>query len=353
MKLITQNSVETDFYIDTMIVQTLLADTGLSKFAGVEEMGSELIDKVKGYIDNKVDPENKTASVLAALAPGALLSAMKAMGFGWLATLFSLAASFFHIDIKNILTSIWEGLHSAIGGGKLTSSSAIDSIVQSAVHGNVQPATEAEATAAVKGATFSQARMVKLAMIEYEQSINKSAASIFDKYKGQKSATSNVLVTILSWVFKIALTSAGLMVAGDVMHEVLGQPNALTGGVQKGKVVEQPAAPAGPTSTQTKFKVQPTYRDDPKTGGNWVVNVANNVSSIESLLVLFAKQVYQGLDGLESKIVNEPKFQALRNSIVSYNKSSAGDPIVVIPSHFTTKKQIVDYFIDDVAKEAP
>ena len=65
------------------------------------------------------------------------------------------------------------------------------------------------------------------------------------------------------------------------------------------------------------------------------------------------KEVYQGLDGLESAIRSSPGFQVVAERITNFNQASEGNNVVILPSYFTSKKQIVDLFIDDVAEKAP
>jgi hypothetical protein len=352
---------EINFYTDTMIVISLLSNNGLSKTAGLEEMASELIGKVKDYVGSKIEPDNKAGSVLNMLAPGALSLGLSAMGMPWLGLLFGAAYSIFNIDISGILSSIWNSLKSLIGGDKKTTSEAVDSVVSSAVQAHSKPATEEEAQAAAAKAqtqlppTQSQllreVRVVKLAMIEFER-INlqstkgeslQSTAGILDVFSSQKVTITSVLMKILSWIFKVALASAGLMVVGDLINKyVLGKPSGS----------DKEPAPAEVVSTQTKFKLQPNYKNI-HSSGNWVMSIPNNEASIENMLISFAKQTYQGLDGLESTIRNTAGFQVISNNIISYNKASAGDPIVYIPKNFTSEKQITDHFIDEVAEKTP
>ena len=351
MKLIATKSIDADFYIDTMIVQTLVSNTSLYKTADMGGIGSALIEQVKHYVDNNIDPNNRAASLLGMLSPALLYKALNAMGFKKISILLSVAASFFRIDIINILSSIWDGLHGKLKDGKPMKSSEIEDIVTSSVQANAPADLTSESYVkeyGIKNNNLCDARIAKLAIINtisYNK-INKKAATTYGK---EKSSITNVLTRILSWIFKIAVGSSLLLVTGDVISSVLGLPNAFNDTVQKGKRVSAPIK----TSTQTKFKIQSNYSDNPRTAGSWIVNIPNNSSSIENMLVLFAKKVYQGLDGLESKIVNIPTFQLLRNNIAFYNKSSAGDNMVFMPSYLTTEKQAVDYFIDDVAKQEP
>jgi hypothetical protein len=357
------NNSEISFYVDTLIVQSLLMDEGLSKTAE-GSLVSDLIEKVKSYVGNHIDPNDKAGSVLNILAPGAVTMAFGAMGMPWIGILLGLAMRVFHIDVKGALNSIHSKISESVHSGKPLSSPEVDTIVNSAVQDHAPASSDAEAEQSLveltKQKTSSQllrdARMVKLAMIEFDHNnmqLQKSAVSMSDlkSFNAKKTVTSNILSRVIGWFFKIALASAGLMVAGDMINKFLGRSNALDGTIQGGKPVDSPAPAPVPVSKQTKFKQQPTYHEERKT--EWVENVPNNKGSIESLLISFAKQVYQGLDTMDSVIRSSPSFELLADKIAFYNHTSEGDNMVFIPKYFTSKKQIVDMFIDEVAEKAP
>lgn len=360
-----QSNSEINFLVDTMIVETLLSDEGLSKTAQAGNIISNLVEKVKGYFGSHIRPDDKAGSLLDLLAPGAISIAFKAMGFGWLGILLGLAMRVFNINVSGILGSIYEKIKSALGGGKQMTSSEVDGIVSSSVQEHTKPATEEEANKASEalGATSSQllrdAKFLKLAMIEFEKSnmemTKEAAPSLLSLFSSRKSTTANLLTRVLGWIFKIAIASAGLMVAGDVINKFLGRPNALDGSIQQGRPTGQTSAPpAASAVTQTRFKVNPSYRNEQRNvSDTWIESVPNSESSIELMLVNFAKQVYQGLDGLEAYIRTAPGFQAVKDRIVTYNRLSQGDNFIFIPNYFTSRKQIVDFFIDDVAEAAP
>ena len=366
----TYKSSEISFYVDSLIVETLLSDPALYKTAQASGLFSQLIDKVKNYFSNHIDANDKAGSILNMLAPGAIHVIFSAMGFGWLGALLGLATSVFHIDINAILTSIWNKVKSLISGGKQTTSEEIDSAVNSAVQEEAKPATEGEIDQALKllennksaAQLLRDAQMLKLAMIEFNQhQLRKEAgpSTFSSMFNGRKSTTVNLLSKVLSWIFKIGLASAGFLVAGDVINKFLGRPNALDGTIQNGKPIPsaQPGAVAPApvfVSKQTKFKVNPGYSDVKRNiSDNWVESVSNDEVSIASMLVQFAKDVYSGLNGKEAAIRTSPAFEVIKDRIVTYNRSSAGDAMVFIPKYLTSKKQIVDRFIDDVAENTP
>lgn len=362
----SNSNSEIQFYVDTMIVETLLSDTSMLKRAQAGNLITSLVDAVKHYVSNNINPTDKVGSLLNILAPGAITIAFKAMGLGWLGILIGLSMRIFHIDVKSILGTIHEKIKSELSGGKQLNSSQVDNIVHGAVESHATPATEDEADQAatmMEAKSYSQnlrdAKMLKLAMIEYDLVIQgmKKESSFLSIFSDKKLRTSSLLAKVLSWIFKVAIASAGLMVAGDVVNKFIGRPNAIDNTVQKGKPITQTQMQAQApvyVSKQNKFKLNPGYADETKNiTSNWVENVSNDVPSIEAMLIMFAKQVYHGLDGLEAVIRTTPGFQVIKNKIAFYNHASAGDSMVFIPKYFTSKKQIVDMFIDDVAEKAP
>lgn len=357
---------EISFYVDSLIVEAILKDESLIKNADSGSLVSSLIEKVKGYVGNHIDPSDKAGSLINILGPGAISVAFSAMGLSWLGMLIGLAMRVFNINVKGIISSIWDKLKSAISGDKPVSSAQVDSFVQSAVQEHAKPATKEEAekaSATIEAKSFSQlirdAKFVKLTMIDYESGILKKNAvmssDFFDMFNTRKSKTTSILTRVLSWIFKIALASAGLMVAGDVVNKFLGRPNAIDGTIQKGKPVEQaPAAPVN-IAKQTKFPIKPGYVAEKYNMGdsNWTERISNDSSSIENMLIDFAKTVYDGLNGKEGLIRNSPAFQVVKDRIEFYNHASPGSPMIWLPKYFSSKKQIVDYFIDDVASKVP
>lgn len=344
---------EISMYVDTMIVDAILSDDAFVKTAQGGSIITSLIDKVKQYFNNHIDPNDKAGSLINLLAPGVIAAALKTMGFGWFGTLAGIAMSIFHIDVNAALHSIWNKLKSPISSNKQLTSSQVDEMVNDSIKEHSPETSENEIKFASVSQQLREASLFKLAMVEYEKTGTiKEAQSLFGK---SRYKTQSLLSKILGWIFKIAISSAGFMVAGDVVNKFLGRPNALDGTIQNGKpvAVTNKSAPTIPihVATQTKFKLNPSYHIESNNSGasNWVENVHNDPDSIESMLIAFTKQVYQGLNGLEALIKSSPSFQFMKNKIAFYNHSSEGDPFVFIPKQFTSKKQVVDMFIDDVA----
>jgi hypothetical protein len=351
-------------YQDMLLAEMLLGNIGMHKTAQANIM-SDIAGKIKDYFSSKVDPNDKAGSVLNMLAPGVISVTFGLMGMPWLGRLLGVATSFFHIDVASILESIWNQLKESLSGGKQITSQQVNGIVQSSVEPHNTPATQEEADAAAKQADKSgqnqandgfnvqmrTAQLLRLAMEAHF--INKEAASSswFSAFSGRKSATGSLLGRILSFLFNVALSSAGLLVAGDVMNKFLNRPNSLDGSIQKGKPVGETAEPS-PSVPSSGRTTNPGYQDSMKNSSsmNWVENIPNNQSSIQQLLLNFAKDVYP-ISGQEGAIESSPRFQNLVETISWYNHESSGGPVVFIPRMFTTKKQLVDTFIGDIPEK--
>lgn len=347
----TSNS-EIRFYYETMIVETILSDAGITKKA--DNILSSLIETVKGYVSNHINPEDRMGSVLDLLAPGAVSVLFSSMGFGGLGLLFGGLVKYFNIDVKNILSSIYNGVKSLISGNKQVTSGQIDGLVNSTVqsHSDENTSNVTQLQTASIQEELKDAKMLKLALISYEkQIIGLEKNATFIVLASRKGKTLNVLGRVLSWIFKIILASAGFMVAGDAVNKLLDRPNAFDGSIKDGKPVEQANEAPVPTSKQTKFPLNPGFVDTRYNFGNnnWIEKINNNKSNIESMLIRFTKEVYDGLDSQDASIRRSQAFQDVVEDITWYNHSAVGDPIVFIPKKYASKKQLVDAFIDQIA----
>jgi hypothetical protein len=369
---------EASFYVDTLLVETVLSDGKFHKTAGFI---SDVLSKVKDYFGAHIRSDHAVEDVLRILAPGALWLFMQSIGLGKWGFLLGLLVDVFHIDIPGMIKSLYEKVKEMISGGQKVSSAQIDSATQEvaqqySIPGNAEEAQQGYRNLQKKQQEsgkaddhkvysslelLSDARMLRLALIEYEHQqmrLTKNAIGLTDfvgGYSRTKSKGSSLLSKILGWVIKIALFSGGLMIAGDAVNALLGRPSAMTGSYQAGKDdynplgpsgSSAPAAPSGPVSTQTKF---PAKADSPLPT-SWPL--VNNAGNIENMLIQFTKDVYSGLDGKENIIRSSPAFQAAKENIRWFNIHNEGSSVIFLPDIFKSKKDLVDHYIDDVAKSA-
>jgi hypothetical protein len=340
-------------YNDLMLLDILLSDNNLSKKAQLgllSGMSGNIVDTVKSYVGNHINENNKTASVINLLAPAAISAILQSFGFGGLISkLLGLAVSVFHIDVYSVLKGIGDKLTPMLSGDQKVSKQQIDEVVSSAVKEHTGEATQQDEDALNKlrqksaSMQIRQVKILKIAMQSYEKSRTMYVYAM-GKSSFLKGGVSNMLSALLRLIFTTIISAAGFMVAGDVINSALGKPSGFTQNVAPLQSTQQ--------TSQKRFKVKSSYQDKafPK---YMSFNIPNNEASISNMLVDFAKEIYDGLDQLGLNIRLSPGFQVVKDRIVNYNISNQGDNLVFIPSYLTSKKDIVDFFIDDVAESAP
>jgi hypothetical protein len=348
-------SGEISFYVDTLLVETALAEPYLYKKAGFI---ADALSRIKEYLSSKIDKENPVSSVLNLLAPAAISMLFSSMGFGKFGLLLGFLTTVFHVDVAGMIKSLYEKVKEMISGGQKVSTGQIDQSVQETIQSFLQPSTTQEAeqgyqtlqqqqhsSLADDGKVYSSlellhsAKIINLALIEYERQnmrlIKEADRSSFLKgFSGTKAQGTSLLGKILGWIFKFVLTAAGLITAGAIAEHFMGG-----GGGQS-----EPEAPSGPVSTQTKYR--------PLSNGPIPnqIPISNTPQNIEDMLIQFAKDTYSGLDGKESIIKSTPGFQYVKEKIAWQNVYNPGSRTIIIPPIFSSKKQMVDYFIDEVAQ---
>lgn len=351
---------------DMWLIETLLAPP-LNKQAGVvSDILPGVMSRIKEYFGSKYSPENPTASVINDLAPGAIWTLFSTLGLGKWGILLGFLMDVLHIDAHGLLSSIYSEVKSLLSGGQKVSSDQIDSIVNSAVQEHSTEPTQNDIQEGyqqsqkydhkVFSSIMQDVRLISLGMQQYERqlfSLTKIADFVgFSKtYRGKRSAGVGILGRIFGLIFKVALRSAGLLVVGDIANKILGRPNSIDGTYQEGQsgsstnpAPDNSSPEPTPTAQQTKF---PPNQDLPLPIS---VNQANSPENIEALLIQFAKNCYSGLDGKEELITSDPIFQLIKEKIVWYNSRNAGYNTIFLPPYWKTQKQLVDTFIDSVAK---
>lgn len=320
---------------DLIIAEIILSNSPLLKQAD-GNLVSSISDKIKNYVGNNIDENDKLGSLVNIITPGAIATAL---GFRWFGLLIGLAMRIFHIDIAAIFSSIFKGLKSELSSKSKVDEASLGKIVDNAFQENVTSQISDEELESK--ATIQDARMIKLALISYSRNVKTAAFS-------RQSKVTSILKSITSIIFKVALASAGLMLAGDIINKAVGLPNAIDNTVQKGKPVESTKPKI--TSTQTKFKVKSSYsKENYNNNSDWIEKIKNNSYNIERMLISFAHDVYDNLQ--DFKIQSSPLFKDLVHEISIFNAHSPNAPLVFIPKNYHSKKDLADTFIDEVANK--
>lgn len=301
---------------------------------------NDLMTTFKSYFDEHMQSlnpnENKLEKIISLIAPGGLFLIFRALGLGKLGFVVGLAMEVFHIDVGSIINSVWSSLKPHLENNQPVSTDQVTNAVNSAV--NQETPTEPIQ------AHFHNIKLFSLAldlqekeMLKLSNHIIKNAANL------SQGATTSILKVIIKYLFLAGLASAGFMVAGDVINKVTGRGNAIDHTLpQSGS--ETTSTPI--TTKQTKFTVK---NDEPLPSS---LSASNNQASIQNVLINFAKETYNGLDDKDSIIASSPAFKNVLRDIVWYNSSFQGSPTIYFPSNYTSKKKLVDFFIDDVANKS-
>ncbi len=347
--------------MDGLIVEALITDKPIKKSAQGALLSS-LIAYVKDFVDQNIDPNNKTTSVISMLAPAALYKILDGMGFKWLKWILSIGAAVFKVDIKNALDKVSSSIIGDIKDNKEISMDSIENRVTSAVKDSTQAMTGLDSSSlATESFTLLDARMMKLAFIQYrnETSLIKiagpagaagTAAAAAAALAPKQGKFIGSVIKIITWLIKTILTTAGLLTAGSVVSKLVGKPNELDKNLKR----HISTTPATNISKQNKFPLNPDYDKDlyNTSTSSWTIKgIYVTDYTIKDLLVEFAKETYDGLDNLDSVIKRSPKFNIVAENILNYNQGNLGGNVLLIPSMYHSKKEIVDQFIDDVARE--
>ena len=364
--------------VDTLVIETLLADPAMVKVAEEGGLASTIAGAVTGYVGSKIDSDNKVASVLAILTPGILSS----LGLPVLGFLVWLAKVVFRIDLAGIFSSIGSEIGSLLSGAGKTTSAAVEGIVAKAVMGGaggepteadlvrVQGLSEPNGGDANKAAfTLAEAKLFSYALNDFVKKNpnldianmpmtataagglfgSKLAGFITGKHKFLK-----LFIFVLGWIVKVVVASAGFMIAEDAINGVLGRKST----VDKG---EAGTAPAGKedvstvgldsSSTQTKYKVSPSYPQEMLNNkyNRWIVQAPS--ANIGVSVTQWATDVYPALKGHEAEIEATRGYKEVVQRIKNFNKGVASG-LTFIPRNFTSRKELVDTFIDEVAEHA-
>lgn len=361
-------SQQLEILIETIIVETLLSDPTLSKTAQ-SGLASSLIDKVKSYVSTKIDSNNKVESVIDLLTPGILF----ALGFPVLSFIAKLAQMIFHVDFGKIFGDIAATVRGLISSNKQTTSAQVDAAVSKAVNSSSgSEPTEDDVKRFLKSSSYQkislrEAQLFKVALQDFiannpdfnlnSPNFNIKTAqrflpSLLSSFTGTKVRTVNILITIISWIVKTILATAGFMVAEDAINKVVGNPNSFDNTYQKGKTPETSSnIPASlPASKQTTFKINPSYTEERlNLNDRWIE--PSPLSNLDDTIIQWTKYIYPDTQSLSDQdIISTNSFSKLTEVIKEYNNTNTSN-ITFMPRVFTSRKKVVDMFIDELASK--
>lgn len=277
---------------------------------------------IKNYVASKIDSDHKVASVLAILTPALLSTA----GFPMLAFFIRTAEYVFGFNLTDIFSKIGSMLSPMLSKEEPITNDKIKSIVSSSVGHTAE-------------ASFDNVELIK------------NANTLIKTAKLTKSIVGSGLSALLSWVVKAVLVAAGFSVGADIVKKTVGLEND----IDRAKNPEQyekehPKASSKVSTTPVgNLTLNPSYSiENNNVNSSWVEDISP--SNIANKLYEYAYTVYPELKDYKSQILSNPKFNFLVDEIKKYN-SRGSNSYTYIPSEFNSKKEIVDLFAADIAKQ--
>ena len=329
---------EISLLTDLLILESF-NDSSMVKNAQTSVFISSIFEHVKEFVSSHLKPGDTTGSVINMLAPGFIATIFRSFNMPWIGLLVGLLMNVLGVDVAGLIRTFFSSVKSAASNGPISSSQIND--LANNITNQYSPMESQSYDRAMK-----DAKLLKLALINYQESLNKNAWGRSGMFGGIRSGLAvSTFVKLLKWIAIAILSAGGLLVAGDTVNKVVGRPSSFDK-IQT-NMSQQP-------STQTKFKQKPSYSDVDKntsSGNAWFERVTNDKSSIENLLISFARSVYDLSYVDDNAIKNAPGFKAVVKNILDWNIQSPNDSITFIPDIFKNKKDIVDHFIDDIANK--
>lgn len=353
-----KNSGKAQLYYDTLLIHTLLSDGRLTKTAQSGIVGS-IIDAVKSFFSRHFNENDKVGSVINMLAPGTLAM----LGFPLLGVITEIATSWFGLDLGKIFEEIAGDVKSLIMGGATTTSSAVEGIVQRAVSGNISgDVSQDDLTRAQQNPikmSMRQVQLYKIALQAYRDGTMTKRARFtgwLGGLAGLRRTTTSSLIKIIGWIVKVILASAGFMAADDAIHSLVGVPSHTDFSTPQATDTSGSGSSGASTTIsapiQTTFKINPSYTEDRlNLSDRWIEPVAPTQMGDE--IVQWTHDIYPDTKTLSDEDIKDTagfiKAMQLINDYNSTNKLN----VTFIPRLFTSRKKVVDLFIDELANKAP
>lgn len=316
---------------DLLIIDTLFAP--LNKKAQLGASLSSIFDTIKNYVGEHIEKGKEAESIINILTPGILWGIHPFLGL-----LVKIAEGWFGFSPGDILMSVVNKIKPYLTSAKQITSDQIDGWTKEAVEAYQGPdPTQSDVDRITSNAllTLRDAQLYKIAAYNFEKEGQVVSGAL--QLLGLKRKTSSIIGMVISFFIKAVLAAAGLMVAGDLASKVI-SPSSNK---------DSSSTPSLPASTQTLFKVNPSYVEEKfNIGSGWIETVPP--SQIADPIAHWAGEIYPDLQGKTNFIKSNPVFQAFVTNLQKYNITNKSN-VTFMPKKFHSKKEVVDMFIDSLA----
>lgn len=361
--------------VDSLLIEGLARqEFGLSKQAGLFDdlnlagVGESIKSFVKSHVNND-GPGGYLGSVLNLLAPSVLFKVNPFLGILYL------VGTQFGFDFQSVMGKFADLIKSHLQSGQAMTSEDVSSMGKAAVASQVSEAMPSDLLEPLrKYASQSRSELLKEAqmMSELQEYLGRfnplakkspSFPTIPWLFSNDKSVIGRIFGNLLKlptrgkakwmmggfiiWIVKAVLMGAGLIAGAEAISGLLGhkKPEALSA-----KPIETPSTPPESSSiiqepkSISKTETLPSLIDSSKE--MWVVPL---IGSIAQTLEIWTADLYPKTKtpDLAKKLANSSKFRATLQELSS-QATNRGSKSLVMPEQFTSRKQVVDQFIQDI-----
>lgn len=370
------------YIADSILIEEVAAlEFGLYKQAGLFDslnLGG-IGSSIKGFVGDHVKedaPGGYVGSVLGLMAPAVLWRINPFVGILYL------IASQFGFDIQGVVSKIVDAIKPKLMSGQQVSAEEVSSIGKSVVGSLASEAAPDDLFEPLRkmsqsGELYKTAQSVDAlkSLLGLSPSAGStlpktpflfgSGGSILQKVFGSLFSLPNrgkgkwLLGGFVIWIIKTILAGAGLLAGAEAISGMMGHKKPTAPSTPGSSVVSP--APAhhedgstysmSPVSTSDAPAAMPAPTPARDSQELWVVPLVGD-GSVEDTLVAWALDLYPNLDkydDIENIIKNSSAFRATA-ALLKNDPKKIGNKSLVMPSEFSSRKSVVDTFIDDVIR---
>lgn len=372
------NKGELQYISDSLLIEKLAAmEFGIVKEAGIFDMLGGVASSIKNQVQEHVSkdhPGGVAGGVLSLMAPAVLFRLHPLLGILYL------IGTAFGFDITTIFGKIMALIKPKLESGQSISPEEVNDIGKSVVasvagpmeatassdlleHLRINPimkiAQKSDLSSFLREMTNSQnsaaQALPKVPWLMGDKGASPIQSIFGELFQQRRTGKAKWLLGgFVVWIIKTILAGAGLLAVTGAVSNMLGHKTDNAN--QKSDVSSKEKNETVPASTDTKTTVPDVQLKASGRGEQVFTNDANNIwviplvsASIPDTLITWAIDVYPSLQGHDNEIESSPSFQRLVNLLHTNQKPTSPNNLVM-PKGYTSRKQVVDSFIGDVAR---
>lgn len=320
-----------------------IKEASLFEDLGFSGIASTIKDTVKNQLVDEDSPSGYLNALGNIILTGALFRVHPVLAFTYG------IAEGLGVDVKGILSSIWNMVKAAVSSGAAISENVFDNIAKSACR--------KEALTKIAKVKIAQSPNIPLIPDRNKSLIQRLFGNLL--IGGRRNRASWLAKGIIIWALKNALLGAGILtatgLATGLVKKVTDSDEPETKSIDKELNKEvQTEDPSGsayvPQGRQSRLRPSgagtKVFKND--MNNMWIIPLING--NVSDTLLAWTEEIYPQLSGYDDIIERSPSFQRIL-SLLNSNKSSADPNSLLVPPGFTSRKQVVDLFAHDVAKD--